>query len=533
VKRVLRQDGTRLVLVIAGGLLLLGTTLRVAGYFGAIEFWLDEVLWTMRIVEGRPASLRPPGYVLISRWLFELRHTEPVIRSVSLVAGVLSLPVFLAMCRRSGLSWLASLLGLFVLAAHPAAIDLAKEFKPYALELFLHLLLLWLAFSFLSSPTTGRLVLTVAGAILAAPFSFSIVVLYPGLFLALALSAARRRHAPQVLTSVGAAAVTLGVVLAAYVVVHLSRDPNTAYWGRKYDIFYLGDGLGGLASWLMEKTWDVAAFPARLETFWAAGSVAEMFAALQVALCLIGVIAIGTLRRWNWAFLWLSPWIVTVGLNLLGRWPYGVFRTNLFLLAYALPTALAGLEGLRRWTGGRSTTPRLKTNLLVPAFCGLFVAVFWPFDLGYFAEGKGSGLAGNCHVRRALEVIHESERDEPPPERKRRLVVDIYAYDVFPYYRDYHVVTRERHLSFFQERYRRSRRYQPYKETIDRQADRGFWLLACKAAPATALREYALERCPQVDYLEDFRHGGVLLRCRGSGDRAPLSGGPDGPHEDR
>jgi hypothetical protein len=517
VKRVLRPEGMQGILVVAGALLLLGTTLRVAGYFGGIEFWLDEAQWATRIAEGRSANIRPPGYVWISRWLIDLRNTEPVIRSVSLLAGVLSLPVFLAMCRRSGLSWLASLFGLFVLAVHPAAIDLTKEFKPYALELFLHLLLLWLAFALLSSPTAGRLALTAMAAVLAAPLSFSIVVLYPGLFMVLTLSAVQRRDVPQALGSVGAAVATLGAVLAAYVEVHLKRSPDTTYWGAKYDIFHLGGDFSGLASWLVEKTWDVAAFPARLETFWAAGSVVEVLATLQVALCVLGVIAIGTTRRWSLAVLWLSPWIVTVGLNLLGRWPYGVFRANLFLLAYALPTALAGLDGLRQWIAGRSVAARLKTNVIVPTFCGVFVVVFLPFDIGYFAEGKGSGLAGNCHVRRALEVIHEAERDEAPPERKRRLVVDMHAYDVLPYYRDHHhVVTRERHLGFFQERYRRSRRYQPYQDTIDRQAERGFWLLACKKAAAESIRAYALKRCPHVGYLEDFRHGGVLLRCRGA-----------------
>ena len=36
-----------------------------------------------------------------------------------------------------------------MLAVHPAAVDMTKEFKPYAPVLFLHLLLLCLAFSYL------------------------------------------------------------------------------------------------------------------------------------------------------------------------------------------------------------------------------------------------------------------------------------------------------------------------------------------------------------------------------------------------
>ena len=506
-----------LFLVAALLVIAMGVVLRLAGYFGGIEFWWDEAMWAIRIARDEPTSLRPIGYVWVSRWLLHLRNTEPVIRSVSLVAGVLSLPVFLAMCRKAGLSRLTSLFGLFVLAAHPAAVDLTKEFKPYALELLLHLLLLWLAFSFLRSHETWRLALMCLAATVAAPFSWSIVVLYPGLFATAAFSAFRRRSIPQLLATLGGAVATLGVFLVAYLVHRGGYEPNTGYWGRKYDIFYLGSDLPGLASWLLEKTHDVASFPARLETFWLDASTVDVFAALQVALCLLGVIAIGTARRWDRAGLWVFPWMVTVGLNLLGQWPYGVFRTNFFLLAYSLAVALAGLDGLRRWTGARQVAPRLVGRLIVPVFCGCFVLAFLPLDVGFFAEGKSSSLAGNCHFHRAMEVVYEAERDEAAPARPRRFLID--SHDVYPYYLDFHAMARERYHDFFKERYRKSRRYQPLKEAIDRQAERGFWFLACRPVEVAALRQYVLDRCPQVDHLQEFRHGGLLLRCRGSADR--------------
>jgi hypothetical protein len=517
--RALGSRGGRVFLAAAGTLLLLGTILRVLGYFGGIELWWDEAMWAMFIAEDTTTSLRPPGYVWISRWLIDLRNTEPVIRSPSLLAGVLSLPVLLAMCRRAGLSRLASLFGLFVLAVHPAAIDLTKEFKPYALALLLHLLLLWQAFSFLRSPQTWRLVVMNLTAMVAAWFSWSVVVLYPGLFATVALSALRRRRVSQLWASLGGAAATLGVLLVAYAGHGRGRDPDAAYWGGKYDIFYLGSDLPGRAAWLVEKTYDVASFPAQLVTFWLDRSAVDVVAALQAGLCLLGVTAIVTTRRWDWAGLWLSPWLVTVALNLLGLWPYGVFRTNLFLLAYGLLVGLAGLDGLRRWVAVRPAATRLKGHLLVPVFCGAFVLAFLPLDLGYFAESKGSGMAGNCYVHRAFEEVYEAEHDQPPPAKRRRFVVNDHAYDAYRYYREFHVVAREKYQGFLRERYRRSRRYQPLKEAIDLQAERGFWLLACQPGPSGSLRQYVLDRCPQVDHLHDFRDGSLLLRCRGIADR--------------
>jgi hypothetical protein len=511
----------RLFLVTALLLIAMGVALRLVGYFGGIEFWWDEALWAVRIAEGEAASHRPLGYVWVSRWLIDLRNTEPVIRSVSLFAGVVSLPVFLAMCRQAGLSRLTSLFGLFVLAVHPAAIDLTKEFKPYALELLLHLLLLWLAFSFLRSHEMWRLALMCLAATLAAPFSWSIVVLYPGLFAIVALSVFRRRSIPQLLTTLGGAVTTLGVFLAAYLAQRQGVQPKPGYWGEKYDVFYVGSGLPGFASWLLEKTYDVASFPGRLETFWLGPRAAEVSEVAVATLCATGIIAMFIGRRWDRAALWVSPWILTVGLNLVGRWPYGVFRTNLFLLAYSLPVALAGLDGLRRWIAERRPAARPKARLIAPVFCSSFVLAFLPLDVGFFAEGKGSDMAGNCHMHQAMKVIYEVERDEAAPARRRRFWLDTHARGVYRYYRSFHAVAREEYHDFFQERYRPTRPFQTLKDAISRQAGRGLWLLVCKADHATAARQGALEHCPQVDHLEDFRHGGVLLRCRGDAERLP------------
>jgi hypothetical protein len=507
---------TRLYGAAVALLLLMGTLLRVAGYFGGIELWWDEAMWAMFIMENTASSIRPLGYIQVSRWLLELHNTEAVIRSVSLGAGVLSLPVFLALCRRAGLSRLASLFGLFVLAAHPAAIDLTKEFKPYALELFLHLLLLWLAFAYLGSPSTWRLVLVSLAAIVAAPFSWSIVVLYPGLFATLALSTFRRRSPRQMASTVVGALATLGAVLVHYTVQYQIREPRTAYWGEKYDVFYLGSDLLGRAAWILERTYDLASLPARLESFWPGAWPMGVWAPLQAVLCLLGLIGIVTARRWDRAGLWVGPWVVAAGMNVAGWWPYGAFRTNLFLLAYSLLVSLAGLDGLRRWIASRPAATRYKTHLLVPASCAAFVLAFLPVDLGFFAEGKSSGMAGNCHAHRAFEVVYQAERDEAPPGEQRRFLVDHHAYDAYLYYRNFHVVARARYKDFLRERYRRSRRYQPLKQAVNRQLERGFWLLACDPSQAASLRPYVLDRCSEVDHLQDLPRGGLLLRCRGS-----------------
>lgn len=511
---VANDRSARLFLVVALLVIAVGVALRVVGYFGGIELWWDEAMWAMFIAQDKPAGLRPPGYVWVSQWLIELRNTEPVIRSVSLVAGILSLPVFLAMCRRAGLTRLTSVFGLFVLAVQPAAIDLTKEFKPYALELFLHLLLLWLAFSFLRSRDTRWLAALILAATLSAAFSWSIAVVYPGLFALVALSVLRRHSLRQLLAILGGALATIGVLIT-FVVQHREAARRAATGIHKFDVFYLDSDIRGHAWWLLEKTLDVASFPARLETFWLGPRAVEVSGTIMAGLCVIGVIAVIAARRWDQAALWLAPWLTTMGLNVLGWWPYGVFRTNLFLLAYSLPVALAGLDGLGRFFAARRVPPPSMGRLLVPAFCAAFALVFLPLDIGFFQEGKGSGAAGNCHMHQALKTAYEAERDEAPPAQRRRFIAGRHAHLTYNYYTRYHPVARERYRDFFEERYRLSKRGQGLAETIDRQAQRGFWLVVCRPVSVARFRQYVRDRCPEVDHVQEFRHGGLMLRCRG------------------
>jgi len=215
--------------------------------------------------------------------------------------------------------------------------------------------------------------------------------------------------------------------------------------------------------------------------------------------------------------------VVTIVLNLVGWWPYGTFRTNLFLLAYSLPLALAGLDVLHRWLSERLPARRPPGRLIVPLVAGLSMLAFFPSDLDHFASGKGSGMAGNCYARRAIEVIYQAERDQPPPATRRPIVLDPQARGVYAYYRNSHEEARRRYHDFLRERYWRCCTERSIEEAIDYAAEGGFWLIACDERFATPARRYARRRCLAVDYLQDFPHGGVLLRCRGdaSGDTTP------------
>jgi hypothetical protein len=51
-------------------------------------------------------------------------------------------------------------------------------------------------------------------------------------------------------------------------------------------------------------------------------------------------------RRRQWLLLLSGPLLVNVAFNALSLWPFGAFRTNVFLLAYLIPIPLLGLDVL-------------------------------------------------------------------------------------------------------------------------------------------------------------------------------------------
>jgi hypothetical protein len=91
-----------------------------------------------------------------------------------------------------------------------------------------------------------------------------------------------------------------------------------------------------------------------------------------------------------------------------------MFRTNLFLMAFSLPPALVALDELQKWLSERELLGRTG-RLIVPAFCALFFLTFVPLDLDYFST-KAVRMSRTCYVRHAMEMIYQTERNEPAPE---------------------------------------------------------------------------------------------------------------------
>jgi hypothetical protein len=514
--------------VVAGVLVLGGMVLRTLGYF-ELEFWMDEAMWARNFASGEPGLLRPPGYAWISTKLIELRATEPVIRSLSYAAGLVSLPLLLVTLRFAGLRRVLILFGLFILAVHPAAVTFAKEFKPYALELSLHLCLLATAFAYARSARWAPLIGLSALAAVVPLFAWSVVVLYPGLFLALAIVSLRRGDRAKLAATAVGFLVTAAVLVWMYIDIHADRSANVEFWGEKYDIFSVGDGLFARLTWYIEHTYELFGFPGHLKILWFNSAYPNpILAALMAALCIVGLVVIVARREWLWALLLVSPWLVTIGLNAFGKWPYGVFRANLFLLAYSLPLALIGLHAAGGWLAGRFEGPivgRLRGVHIVPLFCVLAAVLCLPVRPSYFSTKPPETHAATQSTRRAMEIIAEIERSGRSPFRDRPgrdlLLLDSHAHANYTFYHAVHAETRRRLGPFLDQRLRAKKggySEEALETLIERESRWGFWLVVSKPSLVEPAIDAAQRFC-RVDHLTELPGDNAVLRCLSKADR--------------
>jgi hypothetical protein len=343
------------------------------------------------------------------------------------------------------------------------------------------------------------------------------------LFLTIAIVSLRRRDKLKLGVAVVGGLVTIGVLLWMYVTLHADRAPRTDYWGNKYDIFFVGEGLTARLWWLGEKTYELFSFPGHLKVFWFEASYPNPYlAALQVGMCLGGLVAIAVCRKWLYALLWVSPWLVTIALNFIGKWPYGVFRTNLFLLAYSLPLGLIGLHALQQWLAGRFHRPlagRLRGSHIVPTFCVLLALLCLPFRISYFSIKPVETLAATQSTRRAMEIIADVERHGRSPfgERTGRdlLLMDSHAYANYRFYRDVHAETKNDLGPFLEQKLRPKKGGYgpgPLLKHMEIQSRWGFWLIVSKPSLVEPAREQALRLC-RVAHMYTLPEDNLVLRC--------------------
>lgn len=434
----MRTTPSRRLIVPVVAVVLLGTFLRVLGYFdSSLQLWFDEAIWARMLVDGTAAWIRPAGYMKLTGIIISIANTEPMLRSLSLVAGVAMVALAAAVFRRMTTSAGAALFGVFLIAIHPAAVSMSKEFKPYAVEAMMHVALILLTVRWLADHRRRDLVGFVIVAAGAPLFAWSVVFAYPGLFLLIGFDALRSRRVGDLALAAAGGVVALGVLLGIFFLRVANADAESDFWGQKYDVFYVGGNVVDGVRWALSKTFDVAGFPGRLATGMPEPLTSWLDDGLPIVAAIVTLAAAAVLiarRRFTALTIWVSPWVLTGAFNAAGKWPYGVFRTNLFLLVYATGIIVQGLDELAASRAWSSSTRRGASGAVVA-----FSALVFPWNLDHFRVKEERSMALNTSVRTAIEQIAR----EAPAEGPVDLILDGHACGIFRYYTRLHRDTKD------------------------------------------------------------------------------------------
>ena len=234
VRDLLRSNGLWLWLIVAAG-----STLRLQQFIFNRSFWHDETLLATAFVDRGFAQLvfeplannqaAPVGYLVLVKLVTVLLGThEWTLRLVSLLSGLATLPLALAVARLSFSSFVARATLVGLVAVSPVLVYYSTEFKQYQGDVLGTLLILWLTLRF--RPDHCRedaFWLALAGAI-GIWCSHAIDFVLAGSGLALWLEMARRRDRRAWLAVNAVGLVWLVSFVADYLVA-LRSVPHNAY----------------------------------------------------------------------------------------------------------------------------------------------------------------------------------------------------------------------------------------------------------------------------------------------------------------
>jgi hypothetical protein len=218
----------------------------------------------------------------------------------------------------------------------------------------------------------------------------------------------------------GAAAAIVAALLLQYFSIWRNLPQNEAeYWGEKYDVFYVPGAASSYFGWLFHRYADLITLPGHQVTYWRAEWLpADTWTGLQAvgrdvwrALHVIGLLVLVVRRRYRELALLALPLLVLAAFNAAGFWPFGVFRTNTFLILYLAGIAATAFDGRFR--------ERRTFHGVVPAFA-LVVLPLLAFEKSWPPRTKRA-FTLTSQFPALLEWL--AKREPKPPTAARQIVV--------------------------------------------------------------------------------------------------------------
>lgn len=420
----------RISLLVALALMVAGVSMRSLGL--DLDFWGDEAWWATRL-NNEPVTnfmFRPVAYMWLCKQLALLGGNDLWLRLPSYVASIGTL---LCLYLASGQLYRYRLSALVVLAiavVHPKLIVFAKEFKPYATEIFIHSALLWWALRCVNNGRATRpFIITCLCSI---PFCYNIVFLLPCFMWVFGSAQIKQTgaHLAQWLTSYyqSRRLFTVLVISAALVGLLLLVSPwlegiatRRQFWGSKYDTFPIDLNAAQLVYWYFKKTVALVIEPSQLHGQYTLLKL--LFSGLFGCLAALGALALARRKQHQQLLLLLGTLAALMLANVLSVWPYGAFRTNLFLIPSMLLLFGLGLDSLLR-------PPQLR--LTVTCSLLLLTINFVPTNATPIRYKMASDGAPSPQHTEALAIIHN--RYQRGDSTRNIIIGDWHSWQPIDYY---------------------------------------------------------------------------------------------------
>ncbi len=334
-------------------LIAVGALLRIAQYLANRSLWLDEAYLVPTILDRplrdlfRPPEFRqvvPVGFLLLERAATALfGRSEYALRSVPLLAGLISLPLFRSAASRflpeRGLPFAVALF-----AFSDPLIYYSSELKQYSTDVAIGLLLLLLAERARHEPAPRRIALLAVAGALAIWFSHPAVFVLAAAGVVL-LRAAVRRGDRTGTAAVAAAGILWCASFAAFYFATL-RAPGSSpevlrFWSA--DFFPIPPRSLSNLYWLPQRLGAMFADP-----------IGMTFRGLGILAFLTGIVVLWRADRDRLGLL-LGPLAFTLAASALRRYPFAG-RLLLFLVPSFLILIALGVETIREalWPKARA-----------------------------------------------------------------------------------------------------------------------------------------------------------------------------------
>ena len=355
-------------------IVLLGALLRLIFFAVDRPLWIDEAMLAVNLVErdysalGKPldyGQVAPIGYLYVERFLLEsFGNTEKVLRIPSLVAGLLTLPLFMVVARRV-LTPSGAVLAMLLFSLSEPMIYYSVELKPYNVDVLTALLLFWLTLRIMQENWRAiDLILFGVVACVGLLFSYTLVfmvaVLGAGLFVK-AWTQKKQRHAIIVAMLCVFSAVVFLLLKKYFMEEGEAVHHHRGFWTQKRAFMPLPPRSLDDLTWFVIKPMEFFVDPMRYRAF-----------GLAALLTLAGAWAMWRRDR-ILVLMMASPVVMIAFLSATKMYPFGVQgelrhpilgRVLLFVVPLILIIMARGLQ-LMRDRGGKAGSGAVAVVLVI------------------------------------------------------------------------------------------------------------------------------------------------------------------------